>query len=69
VILRDARKRLLFSLGCFVSVQNIIRKFWVRRLLSVAHTHVFKAFFGMNELAYYECACGETRPSNWRGEK
>jgi len=47
-------------------VKNIDGK---RRLLSVAHKHVFKAFFGMNELAYYECNCGETRPSNWRGEK
>jgi len=40
----------------------------MRRLLSVAHKHIFKAFFGMNELAYYECDCGETRSSNWRGD-
>jgi len=35
----------------------------------VAHTHYFEAHFGGNELAFYECVCGETRSSNWRGEK
>jgi hypothetical protein len=34
----------------------------------MAHKHVFKPRYGLNELAYYECECGKTRGSNWRGE-
>ena len=33
------------------------------------HKHDFKAHYGISELAFYECSCGETRGSNWNGEE
>ena len=32
------------------------------------HEHDFKARVAGCELAFYECSCGETRPSSWRGD-